>query len=78
MVQRPITQDLWSPASFVTGQHAIGSRQAAAAECEPEERNNVADLNLRPLDEIGRYGTARMIADLLGSTRRDLAVHVRV
>jgi hypothetical protein len=35
-------------------------------------------LNLRPLDEIGGYGTAWKIADLLGFTRRDLAVRFGV
>jgi hypothetical protein len=36
------------------------------------------DLNPNPLDEIGRYGTAWMIADLLRFTRRDLAVFLGV
>ncbi len=31
---------------------------------------------LRPLGEIGRYGVAWMIADLLGVTWGDLAVHL--
>ena len=31
-------------------------------------------MNLRPLEEIGRYGEARKITDLLGFTRKDLAV----
>jgi hypothetical protein len=35
-------------------------------------------LNLRPLEEIGRYWTAWEIAVLLGFTRRDLAVRFGV
>ena len=31
-------------------------------------------MNLRPLDEIGHYGTAWTITDLFGFTRRGLAV----
>jgi len=35
-------------------------------------------LNLRPLEEIGPYGEALKIADLLGFTRRELAVRLGV
>lgn len=56
----------------------INTHSPTRFERPAERRYTGRDLNRKPLDEIGCYGTAWKIADLLGFTREDLAVRFGV